>query len=274
VPRREQGLDSSAAATLDAGGGGKLMSMDLFDLIDRFFGGVLDFIFNMLDSMLKVLRHPVKAPVALYLDHRNKRFRQVSGLSFLFGSFFFILAVWPSVLEWDETKKAGHAIFHNLEVSKTLWPLLSTSVVCTVIVDTALRLVLRITTPTRRFRRDAVRAIVEYALFLPLLTALLAVPVLFVVIILLLSGIDSQTGSTVAMLTAPLIFLAAFGASLVPAAAILCGGTPRPEGMAEAQGVRRRRRRRRLVTLYAILLGAILFGSLGCGIAYWADSAS
>jgi len=248
------------------------MTLDLFDLIDRFFSGVVVFFFNIFQTMYAVLRHPLRGPLRLYLNHRNKKYRQASGISFLFMTFFLAFLLIQQMADEGQglaaAGKLGRDIVKGVAGSDRLWPAFSVGLLCTVIVDTALRILLRLKYPERPCRRDVVRSVVEYALFLPL-AFLIYFPLLIYFAVTVAA--DSLSTVILAMFGAILLVVVCPIPALLPAAILFTSGGV-GAGRRRATGSPAAPRWRWLkVAGNVILLGVIVGGAALCGIAAWVD---
>lgn len=160
------------------------MRIDLFDLIEGFFSGVIYFLYNAIYSAVQLIRHPFKAPLRLYLRHRSRRTRQMSGLTFLF-LVFFVLMVILEFAGYPGTKlpDAARALLDKGDFGSIFWPITLAALISTTGADAVLRLFLRMRMGARKDRAEATINAVEFALFWPIfgiagvwLTATLAIP--------------------------------------------------------------------------------------------------
>ena len=69
------------------------MNVDLFDLLEGLFNGLVFFVYNALETAARLLRHPFRAPGYLSAAFRTKGRRQISGLTFMFLTFFTVLGL-------------------------------------------------------------------------------------------------------------------------------------------------------------------------------------
>jgi hypothetical protein len=152
------------------------MRIDLFELIDGLFRGIVYFLYNLLETAYRVLRHPMRAPALLWRAHRTEGKRQVGGLTFLFVTYFAVFGA----LDWLVSGGMGETLLPELTGvlggsfdTAWWWNVFLASLASTVFVDSVLRIVLRIRFRARR-RRAELLAKTEYALFLP---AVLVTPV-------------------------------------------------------------------------------------------------
>ena len=149
------------------------MRIDLFELIDGFFRGVVYFLYNIIATTARLLRHPLRAPSALFLLHRSKKRRQVGGTTFLFLVFFafFALANFP-VPGPDSPRNFLGGQVSPVEIDlQTFWPAILAALVSTTVADAALRLYLRVKLAGRTGRAEATLNMVEYSMLWLLLGA-------------------------------------------------------------------------------------------------------
>ena len=240
-----------------------MLRIDLFDLVDGLFRGVVYFFYNIFETVVHLVHRPFRGPLELYRRRRQPAIRQLAGPTFLFLCFFAFSAVYHFQLERIAGGVDPHAAAQEIGTadladavvrtpgvdSDWLWLVLVTSLAATVAVNAVLRLVFS----SRRFgapgRRGLAVEAVEYALFWP---------------ILLLLGLCLRV-DTFNLLSAPMIGV--YGQeperlvpflllAMVPAALLL------------AAGLRTRRRRRftflrRLASLAAVavtMFAALLAG--------------
>jgi hypothetical protein len=163
-----------------------MLRLDLFDLVDGLFRGVVYFFYNIFETVVHLVRRPFRGPLKLYRRRRQPAIRQLAGPTFLFLCFFAFSAAYHFQLKriaggidphlaTQEIRAAdvANAVVRTPGVDADwLWLVLVTSLTATVAVDAVLRLVFssrRFGTPSRRAL--AVEA-VEYALFWPILLVL------------------------------------------------------------------------------------------------------
>ena len=147
------------------------MRIDLFELIEGLFRGIVYFIYNVVETIATIVRHPIKGPVRLHRRYRREGGRQVGGLTFLFLS---VLATyWVSIGTVILRSSRATSTELSARVSDVasrldtnlLWPFTIAALVTTVVIDAVLRLVLRWRFPGRPARRALILASTEYSLF-------------------------------------------------------------------------------------------------------------
>lgn len=218
------------------------MRVDLFELLDGLFKGVVYFFYNLFETIYTVLRRPFRGPMRLYRAHRNPRLRQIAAITFLFIGF---LAFYVAHLGTVELAAAGietgegaadrmgrgldQALLTRPSFSldgDSWWPIVAATLISTIVLDALLRLSLRARLRRERGRREFVLGSVEYALFLPIALATLYV-----------FAPDFSAGFWFSSLSEPaawpLLFLPPVLLALVPAAALLASGL-RPRRLAGA----------------------------------------
>lgn len=160
-----------------------MLRIDLFDLVDGLFRGVVYFFYNIFETIVHLVRRPFRGPLRLYRKRRQPDVRQLAGPTFLFLSFAAFFAVYHIMLARHENDEAEGeaAIGDQLTAAVTstpsldadwLWLVLATSLAATVVVDASLRLALSSPGFGTRARRALVQEGVEYALFWPILLLL------------------------------------------------------------------------------------------------------
>lgn len=207
------------------------MRIDLFELIEGLFRGIVYFIYNLVETTAAVVRHPIKGPIRLYRLHVRTERRQIGGLTYLFlvsVVLQWVLLNWvlfssvddyvvqanqPSGLSgWRERLAALSLTAPTFDLD-ALWPLILGSIVSTVIIDAVLRLVLRGRFPRRVRYRQMLLAGSEYALLWMILAALMAA-ILFALVVD--DGIDDSVEKAIYIWGGLAVFAGSF-----PGAAIL-----------------------------------------------------
>ncbi|HYD38630.1 MAG TPA: hypothetical protein VEA60_13520, partial [Allosphingosinicella sp.] len=170
------------------------MRVDLFDLIDGVFKGIVYFFYNVFETMYQLVRRPFRGPLRLHQRNRKPRIRQIAGVTFLFLCFLIFFAVHLGSIpihiyegtaaeSIDSVRQSiGSALLTTPSFSldeKSLWPLIGAALASTVILDALLRLSLRATIRRSPARRDMILAATEYALFpmIAVATILILLPV-------------------------------------------------------------------------------------------------
>ncbi len=234
-----------------------MLRIDLFDLVDGLFRGVVYFFYNIFETIVHLLRRPFRGPLRLFRRRRQAGVRQLAGPTFLFLSFFAFFSVHHVALdrhEYDDVDPEIGAQLANA-VTRTpsldadwLWLVLATSLAATVVVDATLRLASSNPRFGGRDRRLLVIEAVEYALFWPILL-LLGLSILPETLYPLRSAMIGMPDAAVLPLI-PFFLLA-----LVPAALLLAAGPRQSRG-----SVLRRPAALTAVTL--IVSGAALAGGM------------
>jgi hypothetical protein len=141
---------------------GWVMKVDLFEILDGFFRGVVYFVYSLLASIFVLVRHPVRGPIYLYGVRRASDSRQVSAVTLLFlayvGANAYLMRGWYKG-PLDPTPALDLDAW---------WPVLTAGLVSTVVIDSTFRLAARRRHRERR-RRELALATVEYAMVLPAL---------------------------------------------------------------------------------------------------------
>lgn len=152
------------------------MRVDLFDLIEGLFRGVVYFVYNIFETTFTILRHPIRGPIQLHRWHLQPKRQQMSSLTFLLVSFtvFYWILLSKIFAPEDESEVTTDFIIErltsasvntsNLDIS-SLWPMFVLGLVSTIIIDAVLRLILRGLLPRSKAWRDAILASTEYAFF-------------------------------------------------------------------------------------------------------------
>lgn len=147
------------------------MQINLFDLIEGFFSGVVYFFYNAVATIFELLRHPFRAPLRLYLKYRSKNQRQIGGLTFLFLVFFgLMLGIALSAFGNTTATETGMAIFVSGDflAGGAIWPAALSALISTTVADAMLRLFLRAKLRNRPLRRAATLNAVEFSLLWPI----------------------------------------------------------------------------------------------------------
>ena len=209
------------------------MRVDLFELLDGLFKGIVYFFYNLFETAYTILRRPFRGPMRLYQAHRNPRLRQIAAVTFLFLGFFVFYVAHLGTVELaaagiDTGEGAGARMGRGIDQAllttpsfsldgDSWWPIVAATLVSTIVLDSLLRLSLRAGLRGERSRREFVLASVEYALFLPVALATLYV-----------FAPDFSAGFWFSSLSEPaawpLLFLPPILLALVPAAALLASG--------------------------------------------------
>lgn len=207
------------------------MRVDLFELLDGLFKGVVYFFYNVLETIYNVLRRPFRGPLRLHQAHRNPRLKQVSAVTFLFVSFFIFFAFHLSTYEMMDYDGAEPtleqflaSVDEGLRTTPTfsldgdsLWPVLAASLAAAVLFDSLLRLTLRASLRGALDRRRLVLAVMEYAAFPAI--ALATIFARFAAF-----GWPLHASSFEAVGEWPWRFLPPIMIALIPAAALLASG--------------------------------------------------
>lgn len=146
------------------------MRIDLFELIEGFFSGVIYFLYNAVSTTAQLVHHPLKGPLRLYLRYRNHRYRQIGGLTFLFILFFALMLTLELVGLSDsalsEASKA--AVLFGAFDGRIFWPVTVSALIATTITDATLRVFLKIRLRARPRRATIILGTVELAFLFPL----------------------------------------------------------------------------------------------------------
>lgn len=151
---------------------GPAVRIDLFELIEGFFSGVIFFLYNAVWSIVQLVRRPFSAPLRLYLRHRSRERRQIGGLTFLFLLFFMLMLILvPTFSETDvqTLSRAGRAVIAGEFDGGTFWPVVVSALIGTTIVDAMLRLVIKTRLRDRPVRAETTLGAIEFAYLMPLL---------------------------------------------------------------------------------------------------------
>jgi hypothetical protein len=145
--------------------------IDLFELIEGFFSGIIYFLYNVVTTMAQILFRPFKAPLRLHLRHRSGRHRQIGGLTFLFLMFFglmlaFGMADSPESSLSDASKAAF--LFGKFD-DNVFWLATILALIATTVTDAALRLFLAARLKARPRRAEVVIGAVELAFLSPVI---------------------------------------------------------------------------------------------------------
>lgn len=225
-----------------------MLRIDLFDLVDGLFRGVVYFFYNIFETIVHLVRRPFRGPIRLYQRRRQPGIRQLAGPTFLFLCFFAFMSVQHNALERHQYDDVEPEIGAELASAVTrtpsldadwLWLVLATSLAATVIVDATFRLALSNPRFGGRNRRLLVIETVEYALFWPILL-LLGMSIFPETLYPLRFAMTGWPDAT-ALPLIPFFLLA-----LVPAALLLAAGLRLPHQR------RRRSVLRRLASLTAV----------------------
>lgn len=242
------------------------MQIDLFELIDGFFRGILYFFYNLISTAFTLIRHPFRGPALLYRAHLQPGQKQMGGVTFLFVVLFVGYTLRVARGQSGDlslvTQMSG-ALGGSFD-PHWWWMMFVGSFASVIIIDALLRLYLlwRMPGPRQKRRRQAVLGRVEYALF-P--AALIAPPALFTVsTVWHLAGLGSPSLSF--LLRSLLIGFGLIFLAVIPAAAQLrTGGRMRPR---KAAADRRRAPGRwltasmaRIIGVGAVLAAAVAFGT-------------
>jgi len=242
------------------------MRVDLFELLDGLFKGIVYFFYNLFETIYNVLRRPFRGPMRLYQAHRNPRLRQIAAVTFLFIGFFAFYAMHLGTVERaaagidtgdSAADRIGQGVDQALLTAPSFsldgdswWPILAATLASTIILDSVLRLSLRAGLRGERSRREFVLASVEYALFPPIALATLYVFAPGFSEGFWFSSLD-EPGQW------PFLFLPPILLALVPAAALFASGLR----LRRSAGTARRGRAFRplpfLIALSALTLFAI-----------------
>jgi hypothetical protein len=144
------------------------MKVDLFELLDGFFRGVVYFVYSLVESTFRLVRHPLRGPAHLQRARRAPDRRQISAVTFLFMAY---LGAYAFELRHYSEGPFSPALSESLDA---WWPILAASLASTVIVDMMLRLAVQRRHRQRR-RREFALATAEYAMLLPALLVTIVV---------------------------------------------------------------------------------------------------
>jgi hypothetical protein len=228
--------------------------VDLFDLLDGLFKGVVYFFYNLVESIAVLIRRPLRGPLALARKARRQGgARQLSGTTFLFVLFFGFYAalltlVSRSMSDNPEEPGLGDSLAEAVIAPPSfdagwLWMVLAASLASTVAVDMVLRAGLSLALPRRRTRRALALDGLQFAFLWPL----------FLVAAFAFLGDGSGLVYAAVLGATPkwtILLLAALAVALLPAAVIGVSGL-RPRLRRAAAG--------RASTMIGSLLLAILF---------------
>lgn len=219
-----------------------MLRVDLFEIVDGLFKGIVYFFYNIFETIFNLIKSPLRGPMRLYRKHRRSNARQLGGPTFLFLSFFAFFAIHFTMrnrLFYDETagetpvgEEVGAALTNAPTVDADwLWLVLAASLTATILVDSVLRLALSLRALGGRERRAMVLETVEYSIFWPiLLMSLLSLRdnTLYPLENSLAGTADDLTPGLILLLLLCLLLL-----SLVPAAVLLSRGVRRWSGASQ-----------------------------------------
>lgn len=139
--------------------------MDLFELTERIFQGVVYFLYNLVFSIWTVFRHPVRGPAMLQAHYESDGKRQMGGMTLLFLTQFILLLLILPFLTGSGTLGPLGAWLVTSELRwGDFWPALLSSVVAAVLVDAGLRLLMRPFYETPSAERERAIGQIEYAM--------------------------------------------------------------------------------------------------------------
>lgn len=151
------------------------MGIDLFHLVDGLFSGIVFFFYNLVETTVIVLRHPIRGPNVLSARHARRDTRQLGGLTYLFLAFMLFhwaqenldsgLPLLGTVTKWLGQMAATVPAFNI----NAMWPIAVAALITTVIIDAAIRLLLTLRFPRHRHYKSQVLSATEYALVYPIL---------------------------------------------------------------------------------------------------------
>jgi hypothetical protein len=142
------------------------MKLDLFELIEGFFLGVVAFFYNLVLTAATLVRHPFRGPAFLYRLYQSKSRRQVGAFTFLFVVFLTIFSLIGGILG---SRSASDQLVQALAGSfdrRSWWSALVAALTSTIALDVVVRLKTNWTHPGDRARtlRAEIVARVEFAL--------------------------------------------------------------------------------------------------------------
>lgn len=186
--------------------------MDLFDLLEKVFRGIVYFIYNVVETTWTTVRHPIKGPLRLSLRHEDADARQIGGLTYLF---LILVLLQAYSLSGDLSHKALADVVPSAPKLDTdaMWPEIVAALVATVTIDAILRLLLRWRLPDRPRLRHTLLSMSEFAMLW-----------MVVAFAFLAAAVPNSSADEVW-----LPFLGGFGviaSSYVPATILLGAGTP------------------------------------------------
>lgn len=139
--------------------------MDLFELTERIFHGVVYFIYNLIFSIWTVFTHPVRGPTTLQAHYEDNSKRQIGGMTLLFLIQFILLLLILPFLTGSGTLGPLGAWLVSAEFRwGDFWPALLSSLVAAVLVDAGLRLLLRRFYQAPSAERERAIGRIEYAM--------------------------------------------------------------------------------------------------------------
>lgn len=162
------------------------MRIDLFELVEGLFRGIVYFIYNLIGTTGAVIRHPIIGPFRLHRQHSRPHTRQIGGLTYLF--LLFLIFYWfteggvdatnglPGLGEMTDRMASASVSAPSLNPD-AIWPLIVASLLSTVLFDAVLRLLLRWRLRGRQAYRQLLLSAAEYAMLwmvLALASAMLA----------------------------------------------------------------------------------------------------
>lgn len=142
------------------------MRVDLFELLDGLFRGIIFFFYNLAESALLLARHPIKSPSLLYRRHQAEDRRQMSSQTLLLSGYLGAHGLLLLALSDGLLRVSIRDMLQGSAEARALGPVFLAGVATTVVLDSILRLALR-RRYAQRARREAVLARTEYALFWP-----------------------------------------------------------------------------------------------------------
>jgi hypothetical protein len=136
--------------------------MDLFDLLEKFFRGIVYFIYNWVETTWTILRHPIEGPRQLLRAQNDPGVRQIGGLTYL----FLLLVVFQALTVGQLASGFFQTLTNAPKLdTNAMWPEILAALIAIVAIDAVLRLVLRWRLPGRRQLRQALLSMAEFAFF-------------------------------------------------------------------------------------------------------------
>jgi len=99
------------------------MRVDLFDLLEGLFKGIVFFIYNALETGFLLFRYPFRAPVYLSAAYRMKGRRQIGGTTFMFLALFVMLGLMNLIFGMQQqlTETASKVISSSRAMDMDTW---------------------------------------------------------------------------------------------------------------------------------------------------------
>lgn len=240
--------------------------MDPFQLIESFFRNIVFFAYNLVETTVTIVLHPLRGPGRLYRRHRRKGARQIGALTFATMLVFLAYLGLFGVFRFSALEPGAGLLPPTLTSRPRFdedkwWPIILGTLTSVVAFDAMTRFMLWAKLRRRPERRQLIMALVEYSLFWPLAGWA-------AVVFLITRGIGpTSSDGQVAFLVLPL-----FG--LIPAGVMMKPDLPLPVGAAAGQPAAPLRRKWMAYRVFSGtgVLVTIFIGAAMAGVSLFADS--